>query len=269
MLLMTRLFPTAALCLFFTSTYAANGLVISMKSTNGGATVTHQIQLDANHMRTQMAGRGGGENAFVFDGVKQAMYIIDDTKKTYTEITKEDLDRMAAQMQAAMASIPPEQRAQVEAMMRGRGGRGMPGMGAPAPKPTFKKTGTDKIGKWTCDKYEGYEGDRKTSEVCTVAPSALGLSESDFAVTKQFAKFFSGIMPQMSDRVFSLGSLEDRGFVGVPVRSISYGADGSVTGTTELTDISHQNVPDSAFAPPSGYAKQDMPFGRGRRGGGL
>jgi len=87
-------------------------------------------------------------------------------------------------------------------------------------------------------------------------------------VTKQFAKFFSGIMPQMSDRVFSIGSVEDRGFVGVPIRTINYGADGSVTGTTELTDISHQNIPDSTFEPPAGYAKQDMMggMGRGRRG---
>src|SRR5262249_6609975 len=208
----------------------------------------------------------GGQNTVVFDGVKQTMYIIDDGKKTYSEITKEDLDRVAAQMQSAMASIPPEQRAQIEAMMRGRGGRGMPGMGAAA-KPTYKKTGTDKVGKWTCDKYEGYEGEKKTSEVCTVAPSALGLAASDFEVTKQFAKFFSGIMPQMSNSVFSLGSLEDRGFVGLPIRTINYAADGSVTGTSELTDINHQSIPDSTFAPPAGYAKQDMGFGRGRRGG--
>jgi uncharacterized protein DUF4412 len=273
---MKRFFTAAALCLFVASTYAANGVVISMKTTGGGGgtTSTDQIQLDANHMRTQMTGRGGGENGVVFDGTKQTLYIIDDTKKTYSEITKDDLDRMAAQlaqvqqqMQGAMANMSPEQRAQIEAMMRGRGGRGMPGMPAPAAKPTYKKTGTDKVGKWTCDKYEGYQGDRKTSEVCTVAPTALGLSESDFAVTKEFAKFFSGVMPNMSDRVFSLGSLEDRGFVGVPIRTISYGADGSVTNTSELTDITHQNIPDSTFAPPTGYAKQDMGFGRGRRGG--
>lgn len=272
---MKRLFPAAAVCLFVTSTYAANGLVVSMKTTKAGATETNQIQLDANHMRAEMAGRGGGQNAFVFDGVKQAMYIIDDAKKTYSEITKDDLDRMAAQMQqlqsqmqGAMAQLTPEQRAQMEAMMRG-GRRGMPAMPTAAAKPTFKKTGTDKVGKWTCDKYEGYEGDKKTSEVCTVPTSALGLSDADFAVSKQFAKFFSGIAPNMSDKVFSLGTLEDRGFVGVPVRTISYGADGAVQSTTELTDISHQNVPDSAFAPPAGYAKQEMGFGRGRRGGGF
>src|SRR5262249_12614026 len=207
MLAMKRLilFASGTLCLLGVSTFAANGVVISMKATTGASTATNQIQLDANHMRAEMAGRGGGQNTFVFDGVKQTMYIIDDGKKTYSEITKEDLDRVAAQMQSAMASIPPEQRAQIEAMMRGRGGRGMPGMGARA-KPTYKKTGTDKVGKWTCDKYEGYEGEKKTSEVCTVAPSALGLAASDFEVTKQFAKFFSGIMPQMSNSVFSLGS---------------------------------------------------------------
>ena len=248
------------------STYAADGVVISMKTTTGTSAATNQIQLDATHMRAEMAGRGGGQSTVVFDGAKQALYLIDDSKKTYSEITKDDLDRVAAQMQqmqSMMANVPAEQRAQMEAMMRGRGGRGMSAMGAPV-KPTYKKTGTDKVGKWTCDKYEGYEGDKKTSEVCTVAPTALGLTAGDFEVTKQFAKFFSGVMPQMSDRVFSIGSLEDRGFVGVPIRSISYGADGTVQNTSELTDISHQNIPDATFAPPSGYAKQGSPFGRGR-----
>src|SRR5690349_7882712 len=102
---MKRLFLTGTLCLFVVSTYAANGLVISMKSTKGGATATDQIQLDANHMRAQMAGRGGAENGVVFDGVKQAMYIIDDTKKTYSEITREDLDRLAAQMAQAQQQM--------------------------------------------------------------------------------------------------------------------------------------------------------------------
>ena len=271
---MNKLLVTGTLCLFGVSTFAANGLVISMKTTNGGATATSQIQLDADHMRAEMAGRGGAQSAVVFDGTKQTMFIIDDNRKTYSEITKGDLDRLAAQMsqmqsqmQGAMANMPPEQRAQIEAMMRGRGGAGMPGMPAPPAKPTFKKTGTDKVGKWTCDKYEGYEGDRKTTEVCTVDPKALGLAESDFAVSKEFAKFFSTLMPQRSSQIFSIGTLEDRGYVGVPVRSINYGADGSVQGTTELVDISHQNIPDSTFAPPSGYQKTDMGFGRGRRGG--
>jgi hypothetical protein len=257
------------------SAFAANGVVITMTTTSGGSSKTQQIQFDANHMRAVMAGRGGDQNAFIFDGVKQSMLIVDDTKKSYSEITKDDIDRLASQMQqmqgamqGAMANMTPEQRAQIEAMMRGRGGRGMPAMTPAADaKPTFKKTGTDKVGKWACDKYEGYEGDKKTSEVCTVAPSALGVSDSDFAVTQQFQKFFSALVPQRSMQVFSLATIQDRGFAGVPVRTITYGADGSVQSTNELSDISHQNIPDSTFAVPSGYQKQDMGFGRGRRGG--
>jgi hypothetical protein len=276
MLRMNRFLPTvAAVCVLGATAFAANGVVITMKQTSGASSSTSQIEFDANHMRAAMAGRGGDQNTFIFDGVKQAMLIVDDTKKTYSEITKDDVDRLASQMQqmqsqmqGAMANLSPEQRAQIEGMMRGRAGRGMPGMAAAA-KPTFKKTGTDKVGKWTCDKYEGYEGDKKTSEVCTVAPSALGVSESDFAVTQQFSKFFSALVPQRSMQVFSLATIEDRGFAGVPVRSITYGADGSVQSTTELSDIAHQNIPDSTFAVPSGYQKQDMGFGgRGRRGGG-
>src|SRR6516162_2612159 len=85
--LMTRFFTAAGLCLFVASTYAADGVVISMKTTGagGGTTSTNQIQLDANHMRAEMAGRGGGENGVVFDGTKQTLYIIDDSKKTYSE----------------------------------------------------------------------------------------------------------------------------------------------------------------------------------------
>src|SRR5262249_46603229 len=102
------LFLSGALCLAGVSTFAANGVVISMKRTAGTSTATTQIQLDPNHMRTQMAGRGGAENTVIFDGNRQAMMMIDDAKKTYTEITKEDLDRMAAQLQGMMANVQPE-----------------------------------------------------------------------------------------------------------------------------------------------------------------
>ena len=57
------------------------------------------------------------------------MRLIDDDGKTYNEMTKADVDRMGGQMDGAMAqmqeqmkSMPPEQRARMEALMKGRGG---------------------------------------------------------------------------------------------------------------------------------------------------
>jgi len=262
----------AAACALVLPALAANGIVISLKSTaNGGPPVTNQIQIDPNHMRAEVTGASGAKSAVVFDGVKQVMDIVDVEKKTYFEITKSDVDGMAAQlssamsqMQQQMANLPPEQRARIEAMMKGRG---MPGVTAPASKPFYKKTGSATVGKWKCDLYEGYEGERKTSEVCAASPSALGLTDSDFTISKQVAEFFGKLFPQRANEMFSIGSVADRGYDGVPVRTTIYNEGGRVT-TTELTDVSRQNIPESTFTVPAGFQKTDSPLaGRGRRGG--
>jgi hypothetical protein len=164
-----------------------------------------------------------------------------------------------------MKSMSPEQRARIEAMMKGRG---LPGMSTP-PKPTYRKVGTATVGKWTCDKYDEYEGAEKTGEICTVDPKVLGFTQADFAVAQQMMDFLQRMLPPSMRtgsslaQMFSVGS-SDLGFSGVPVRTVS----GSIT--TEMTDLSRQNFPASTFAVPAGYQKVASPFaglagGRGRQ----
>ena len=110
----------------------------------------------------------------------------------------------------------------MEAMMRGRAG-GMPGVS----KTEYRKAGTDKVGRWTCDKYQGYLNNQKVSELCTVDPKSLGFAVSDFEVARQLGEFFKGMMPQNLtpqnlDRVFAVGRVEAEGFAGLPVRRITY-----------------------------------------------
>src|SRR5690242_3773002 len=172
----------------------AQGVVFVEKETAHGQTGTNQIQLDKNHMRAE-SHDNGSSRAFIFDGTKQMAYMIDLTKKTYTEINKADLDRLRgqmdsamSQMQAQLANLPPEQRQIVEQMMRGRGG--LPGANSPqAPKIQYRASGSDKVGQWTCTKYEGYVGQQKTAEVCAVDPKEFGLTAGDFDVAKQLADF--------------------------------------------------------------------------------
>ena len=113
---------------------------------------------------------------------------------------------MMAQLQEQMKNMPPEQRAQMEAMMKGRRRRAMAGMAAPV-KTQYRKVGTGTVGKWTCDKYEGFTGEKKVSEVCTVDPKVLGFTAADFAVSKQMAAFFKKIVPRcrQSRQMFSVG----------------------------------------------------------------
>jgi hypothetical protein len=248
---------------------AADGLLIVQKVTTGtGAPQVNQTQIDSTRMRAESTGPTGGKQVVMFDGTKQVLTMIDPDRKTYSEMTKADVDAMAAQMapmlaqaQEMMKSLPPEQRAQYEAMMKGRG---MTPPGAAAAKTQYRKTGTDKVGKWTCDKYEGYKGEQKTVDICTVDPKVLGFTASDLAVSGQMAAFFKSFMPQMAEQGFKVGTVAEQGFSGVPVKQTFTIAGREMV--MEITDVTRQTFPDSVFQVPAGYQKTTfgMP-GRGRR----
>jgi hypothetical protein len=247
----------------------AQGVVFVEKETAHGQSGTNQIQLDKNHMRAESRDNGSSR-AFIFDGTKQTAFMIDMTKKTYTEITRADADRLRgqadaamSQMQAQLANLPPEQRAIVEQMMRGRGG--LPGANAPqAPKIQYRAAGSDRVGQWTCTKYEGYVGQQKTAEVCTVDPKEFGLTATDFDVAKQLAEFMKSMIPGAADRIFMNGSVQEQGFSGIPVRRASY-SNGAVDSVSEIVEVRHEAIPVSTFDPPAGFRKEALPTPGARR----
>jgi hypothetical protein len=145
----------------------------------------------------------------------------------------------------------------MEATMRGRG------IGAAVVKTEYRRNGTDKVGKWTCDKYDGYKKDEKVSEICTVAPATLGLTPADFEITKQAAQFFQKLNPQTGDQqIFSIGG-PDQGFSGIPVRSIVTAGQRQIT--TEVTEVTRKSFASDSYAVPAGFTKQELPTA-GRRG---
>jgi len=147
-------------------------------------------------------------------------------------------------------------------MMKGRLG-GLPVGGGAAAKTEYRRAGTSKVSKWTCDVYEGYQNNAKTGEVCTVSASALGFTATDFEVSGQLATFMRGLIPQGADQVFQTGRVQEQGYEGVPVRRVTTIAGREVV--TELTSVARQTFPDSVFAIPDGFTKtQGGPLGRGR-----
>lgn len=256
----------AAMILSAAAAEAADGILIAQKMTSATGTVTtHQIEIEKTRMRAESEA-AGRKMKMIFDGTAQVMRTIDDDAKSYTEMSKADMEKMSAQMSGAMAqmqeqmkNMPPETRKRMEAAMQGRGTPG----GAAATPTEYKKIGTDKVGKWTCDKYEGTRAGEKVSELCTVAPATLGFTPADFEVTRQMAEFFSKLVPQGSEQMFRIGSPAANGFSGLPVRTVIF-RNGAPSFTMEITDASRQNFPDSIFAVPAGYTKRDMMGGRGR-----
>jgi hypothetical protein len=249
----------------------AQGVLFIEKETRGGQSTTNRIQLGRDHMRAESRATGE-EMAFVFDGQKQTARMINMSKKSYMEITKADMDQMGKQMNSAMAqmqaqlqSMPPAQRAMIEQMMQGRGMPGMPGMPGMAtpPKVEYKQAGTDKVGQWSCTKYEGSVGGQKTTEVCTVDPKEFGLGPADFGIARQFAEFIRGLAPQDSERLLVNGSIGEQGFAGVPVRRTSY-RNGAVESVSEITEFRKETFPPATFEVPAGFRKEAMPGMPGR-----
>ena len=239
---------------------AADGIQITQRVNSGANPTTTQMQVEATRLRTQITDQNGLSQVIIFDGQNQVMYIVDGAKKTYMEMTKADLERLQsqmqgvmAQMQAALEKMPPAQRAQMEAVMKGR----MGGMAAAAPKIESKRGGPDKVGRWTCEKYEVFMNGEKSNDVCAVDPSALGFTAKDFEVSRQLASFFQAMVPQIAAQVSVVGQVETHGFAGFPVRSTMVVAGRTIT--TELIEASRQTFADSLFTVPAGFTKQASP----------
>ena len=241
--------------------FGAQGVVVVEKSTTNGTPRTSQVQMTAQRMRADVV-VGTGTQTVIFDGTKQLMYIVNTDRKTYNEMTKADVDQLGAQLSGAMAqmqqmlaSMTPEQRAQMEAMMKGRG---MPALAGLQAKTEYKKGGTQRVGKWTCDVYELSAAGQKTGELCTVSPQTLGFTMADFEVSRQMASFLRGLIPQGADGVFQLGGTE-QGFSGVPVRRAV-----NVLGqeiVSEVESVNRQDLPDSLFVVPAGFTKEAFALG--------
>ncbi len=236
---------------------AADGILITQRVTSAGAPFTVRVQIEATRTRTEMAGPNGVMNVTIFDGGKQVLYIVDPARKTYMEMTKADVDRLSAQMQGSMAQmkaqlekLPPAQRTQMEAMMKGV---------------QHTRTGSDTVGRWTCDKYDLTQGGQKIGEVCSVNLATLGFSATDFDVMRQMGAFYSTMAPLMPTQLTGVSGI-DPGGSDFPVKTVMMVPGGTMT--TEVVEAGRQTFPDSLFAVPAGFTKQDIVGALGGRGTG-
>lgn len=226
------------------------GITLINAEMRDGKTTTTQIQMDKTHMRAET----GGSIVSIFDGDAQVVRLVNLERKTYSEMSKAEMQKMSAQMSQAMEkmkNLPPEQRAMMENMMKGRG---MPGMGATTPI-TYKAAGSDKAGQWSCTRYEGTRGPDRVVDLCTVDPKALGLTPGDFEVAKQLAEFMKSLMPQLADEMTLNGTPEAQGFSGVPIKRTSYSG-GKVVSVSELKAIKRDPIPASAWQVPAGFKRE-------------
>lgn len=246
------------------------GVRLVSVDTHGGGETRSEVSLDEQALRVDLQGDGAG-HIVIFRKDKQLAWMIDQNDKTYMEITKQDMEEMAAQiaearkmMEQQLASLPPSQREMMEKMMKQQMPAGM-GLGAVAEPQYTKVESGVAVNQWTCDRYEGTRDGKKVVDVWTVDPAELGVRRDDFAVLAELGEFFQGLAKTLGASFpnFKMDADEGAGFDGIPVRTVSYDG-GSVRSEHEVKEVAQQEFDAALFELPDGLKKKDMPTAKRR-----
>jgi len=253
---MKRLILTAAAMLAATQVFAGVRIEtvtrdIKTKVADGGPQVV-MVQDGKVRMNNEHDGNG----MILKNSV---LYVIDNKRKTYTEIDKATMKQTIDQASAAMKemeeqlkSMPPEQRAQMEKMMGGM---------MPAKKDVYeaKDTGKSETSEGRqCRVWNLLKNGKPSEELCVVPFASLPGKEDFEKAFKELAEATASMtagLPGAGDSIKVRNSIS-----GFPVRVRNFDEAGKLRGTeTILTQWVAESLPGSTFDVPAGFAKKDLP----------
>lgn len=203
-----------------------------------------------------------GNVTMVYNSAKEKLIMIMHKEESYMVLNKDmianlnkQMTGMMEQMKQQFASLPDEQRKQMEKLMGAK-------MGSLNVKYTITNTGEKKkINQWNTTKYNLKANDDLKSEIWATPFTLVGIKEADMAVMKSFSQFMTDMLksvPKTQKDPFSAVYDEIKG---IPVKTIN-SSDNTVS---ELVSVKDYSATESDFAVPSGYTEQKLPtsgFGR-------
>ena len=261
---LTLLAVTFSVAAFLDPTSLRAGVVIEGEQDLGdeGPEMRSSVAISDGNARVDSI-VGGEKRTMIFRSDKDLFWIVDESAKTYREITREDMRRVVKLvnnamelMKEKMASMPPEQRKMMEKMM-GNQLAALDGEKKGAKGITYEKIGNGgKVGGWSTVKYEGSIDGALVSEVWTAAGSAVNVGMSEMKTLEKMMSFFREFTGKFGgDSLVALGP--EGALEGVPVKIVSY-SNGAPAGTYLVTSIEQKKLPASEFEVPAGYTKESL-----------
>lgn len=248
-------FRLASIAVFALAFAARAGLTVQMQQEGRLQT----IATEGNRMRIDNADNEA--RILIFDGDKKVLITIDPQKRTYAEITEADvrkagermrqqMEKMRAEAEKQIASLPPEQRKQMEQMLQ-RGVNGMPI--ADFPEAKYQPTGQRKtIAGIACQVYRVTREGLYTHEECLI-PWGSQLKKEDLKAFESFSDFMSLAFSGKEHARFRQGFEEIMPAPGFPVQIVDVGEGRQVQ--EELKRLSRGGVPAEMFKTPAGFTK--------------
>jgi hypothetical protein len=232
---------------------------------------TIAISTEGNSSRMEVATEDGRQSAgMIYRGDRKEMVAIDHEKREYYVLDEASMEQMATQlggamqeMQKALESMSPEQRAMAEKMMK----QHMPEMQRPAEAPaTLEETGkADIVNGFDCDYYEVRRRDRKIRELCVTdwddLPGGRGVANAMLDMAGFFDRiattFSEGAgMNVMGEQQEILAHMQE--LDGYPVLTREFDDSGDLESETILTSATTEDLEPALFSPPAGYSEMNL-----------
>ena len=193
--------------------------------------------------------------SMLMDTGNSKMIVLMHDKHQYMDMQKvvETASAAMATANAALANLPPEQRAMIEQRMGGK----LPGMGGAKVDVSVTPTGTrDRVGNFSCEVYRTQVNGDHMEDVCLANVAEAGISGADQATLRRAFEEMKAMTEKMSNGMFHspLRSMPADKF---PVRMTRYD-DGKPVQVVELKSLTTGGVSGGDFAIPAGYSEADM-----------
>jgi hypothetical protein len=231
-----------------------------------------RIAIDGKRVAVDIT-QGDNHRAIILRDDLGVLWLVDYKEKIYREVTRDLIGKLqdrreettstaSARVNEQIATLTPEQRRDLEAIMQARVSPDTPIAAAASPDETvFQRTEvSQKVGPWTCDWYEGQRGGEKVSEVCAADWLSLALQPEEFDSLERMRFLLEKFSPADAAGFLAVGTKNwqaSPGYPGIPVNRISY-AEGRMQTLYEVTVIEQSALNDATFEAPADFEKRAL-----------
>lgn len=243
--------------------YAESGFVFKSETIDDdGDKLFTEGYISDSRMKFAMTDEDNNVTEMMFFNDSKLILFIDHDDEEIMELTKEDMEKMKAQleeakkeyekMMAQMEEMPAAQRDMMKGMM---GDKILGGASIPIEYTKFDETQT--INGWNTTKHIGTRDGATISEIWAAPPEQFNITIDDFKILTDFADYMQSMMGDMFvDMTEGFGfDTFDSSIDGFPVRTLTFDDD-EVESTTTLQEITKTNLTDAMFVVPDDYDRE-------------
>jgi len=245
----------------FASVVLANNAVLA-DATIQIATKQDTATLKVQGKRVLITSSANASEA-LFDSTDTVLYVIDHKKKSVSPINKQVMQQLSTQINSAMsalekqlASMPPEQRAQMEQFM---GGMGISTKKEEKPAISLLNDGSSEYASIACDITKVMQESQQIGTICITKGNNTELSNADYETLLELQTFMLNLAKEAGQFAEKFGqqlpSFGNTDLKTLVIHSEQVGVEGGES--FSVTSINQDKVKET-LALPEGYQTEDI-----------